>query len=356
MFIPTISNWKKLVLFEAMIKSAYITLLIVALSFAQKIGFGQDVHFTQFYLSPLTTNPALTGNTEADWRLTASFRNQWNTIGKPYTTTSIGFERNFYLYSEQFSGGLVYLHDQSGVVDLKYDKVMLSGAYHKTFGVHLFSMGFQPGVVFKSINLNGTNLPEQYDRNTGGFNSNLVSSEPLLIENLTFFDFNAGVNYMLKLKKITTNLGFSMFHLNKPNESFYGQENELPIRNVLTIGAEWSISKKIVLYPHFLHMNQNKTSEMLMGLNLMVLLEKNKTMATGAYFGVIIRNGLQRNTDAAIAIVGLKFKKLEVGFNYDFNVSELRAATNSRGAYEFSIVYTGASSVLQKTAVPCDRF
>ena len=98
------------------------------------------------------------------------------------------------------------------------------------------------------------------------------------------------------------------------------------------------------------------TSEVAKKAGAIVLLEKNKTMATGAYFGVIIRNGLQRNTDAAIAIVGLKFKKLEVGFNYDFNVSELRAATNSRGAYEFSIVYTGASSVLQKTAVPCDRF
>lgn len=339
-----------------MIKSAFISIFFLSVLFSTKIGFGQDVHFTQFYLSPLTTNPALTGHTLGDWRLTANFRNQWNIIGKPYTTTSLGFEHNFYLYNEKFSGGLVYLHDQSGIVNLKYDKVMLSGAYHKKLGIHQFSLGFQPGVVFKSINLNGASLPEQYDRNTGGYNSNLASTDPILTQNITFFDFNAGINYTLKLKKITTDIGFSMFHLNKPNESFYGQDNLLPVRNVLTIGAEWSVTKKLVLYPHFLHMNQHKASEMLVGMNLMVLLEKNKAKATGAYIGVIIRNGIQRNIDAAIGVVGLKFKNLEVGFNYDFNISELRYATNSRGAYEFSIVYTGASSILNKKAIPCDRF
>ena len=93
-----------------------------------------------------------------------------------------------------------------------------------------------------------------------------------------------------------------------------------------------------------------------MGFNLMLLLEKNKAKATGLFAGVIVRNGINRNTDAAIAILGLKFKQLEVGVNYDFNVSDLKYATQSRGAYEFSIVYTGASSMLQKTAVPCDRF
>tara|TARA_B100000508_G_scaffold141062_1_gene145790 strand:+ start:31997 stop:33016 length:1020 start_codon:yes stop_codon:yes gene_type:complete len=338
------------------IKSTAIFLLIVCLTLCQQMGIAQDVHFTQFYLSPLTTNPALTGHTPADWRFTANHRNQWNIIGKPYSTTSLGFEQNFYLYNEKFSGGLLYLHDQSGIVDLKYDKIMLSGAYHKRYGKHQFHLGFQPGMVFKSINLNGSSLPEQYDRNTGGYNSNLASSEPLLNENITFFDFNAGFNYTLKLKKLKTELGYSMFHLNKPNESFYGQENVLPVRNVLTIGAEWNMTEKLILYPHFLHMNQRKASEMLMGLNLMLLLEQNKAKATGAYVGVIIRNGLQRNTDAAIAIVGLKFKHLEVGFNYDFNISDLKYATQSRGAYEISIVYTGASSILNKTAVPCDRF
>lgn len=317
---------------------------------------GQDVHFTQFYLSPLTTNPAQTGNTLGDWRLSANHRNQWNIIGKPYTTSSLGFEHNFYLYNEKFSGGIMFLHDQSGPSNLKYDKIMLSGAYHKKLGKQTLHLGFQPGMVFKSVNLNGTSLPDQYDRNTGGFNSGLATQENLEATNINFFDFNAGVLYTLELKKIKTELGYSMFHLNKPRESFYNSDNQLPVRHSITIGLKWIIGNNWVLYPHFLHMRHQKASEMLMGANLMFKVGDNKLNAKGIYAGLIVRNGINRNTDAAIAVVGMRFKKLEVGVNYDFNISELRHATKARGAYEFSIIYTGASSVLQKTAIPCDRF
>lgn len=337
-------------------KRLYYILILVCISLSQFTGYSQDVHFTQFYLSPLTTNPALTGHTEGDWRLTANHRNQWNVVGKPYSTTSLGFEHNFYYYNEKFSGGIMYLHDQSGVVELKYDKIMLSGAYHKKLGKNIFHFGIQPGYVMKSVDMNSASLPEQYDRNTGSFNSDLASSENLTSQQVNYFDFNAGINYTLKLKKLKTELGYAMFHINRPNESFFGQENNLPTRHILTIGAEYKLTPKLVLYPHFLHMNHYKASEMLFGFNLMTLLQENKAKATGAYAGIIVRNGINRNTDAIVAVLGLKFKNLEIGFNYDFNVSGLRSATQSRGAYEFSIVYTGASSVLNKTAIPCDRF
>jgi hypothetical protein len=51
----------------------------------------QDLHFSQFFNSPLTTNPANTGFIpDADFRLGANYRNQWSTIMTvPYKTTSI---------------------------------------------------------------------------------------------------------------------------------------------------------------------------------------------------------------------------------------------------------------------------
>ena len=44
------------------------------------IGAGisaQDIHFSQFYMSPLNTNPALTGVMNCNTRLVGNYRNQW---------------------------------------------------------------------------------------------------------------------------------------------------------------------------------------------------------------------------------------------------------------------------------------
>ncbi|UTW61119.1 PorP/SprF family type IX secretion system membrane protein [bacterium SCSIO 12741] len=316
----------------------------------------QDVHFSQFYLSPLTTNPANTGHFDGDWRIAANHRNQWRSLGNPYTTTSLSYDQNVFVYSEQMAFGLLYLHDESGTVGLKFDKIMLSGAYHKQLGRHKLRLGIQPGVVIKAVNLNGVSLPEQYDRSTGTFNSSLPSSEPAYQDQLTYFDFNAGISYSVNLGTFRPEAGLSFFHINQPNESFYAQTNKLPMRAMLTIRADIDLGKKLVFTPNYLHMIHQKASEILVGANVMVRLNDNKIKASGIYGGMLFRNGINRNTDAAIAVVGMKFKHLEVGFNYDFTVSDLQAANNSQGAYEISIVYTSLSTLLQKTTVPCERY
>src|SRR6187402_3307939 len=54
-------------------------------------GSAQDLHFSQWFNSPLTTNPANTGFIpDADYRLGASYRNQYSSIlSSPYKTISV---------------------------------------------------------------------------------------------------------------------------------------------------------------------------------------------------------------------------------------------------------------------------
>src|SRR5258706_6052270 len=51
----------------------------------------QDLHFSQFFNSPLSTNPANTGFIpDADYRLGANYRNQYSSImAVPYKTISV---------------------------------------------------------------------------------------------------------------------------------------------------------------------------------------------------------------------------------------------------------------------------
>ena len=65
----------------------------------------QDLHFSQFFNSPLTTNPANTGFIpDADYRIGANYRNQWSTIMTvPYKTTSAFLD--FQLFRDRLENG-----------------------------------------------------------------------------------------------------------------------------------------------------------------------------------------------------------------------------------------------------------
>src|SRR4051812_48525455 len=77
-------------------------------------GFAQDIHFSQFFNSPLIISPSNTGNMAGDFRVCGNYRSQWREISKPYLTQDITLDKQFYLYNERISGGLVVINDQSG--------------------------------------------------------------------------------------------------------------------------------------------------------------------------------------------------------------------------------------------------
>ena len=67
-----------------------IILLLAACSL-ELAGYSQDLHFSQFFNSPLSTNPANTGFIpDGDYRLGVNYRNQWSAImAVPYKTMKI---------------------------------------------------------------------------------------------------------------------------------------------------------------------------------------------------------------------------------------------------------------------------
>ena len=52
-------------------------------------GMAQDIHFSQFYFSPLNLNPAATGIFDGDYRIAGNHRQQWRSVTTPYTTFGI---------------------------------------------------------------------------------------------------------------------------------------------------------------------------------------------------------------------------------------------------------------------------
>ncbi|MBU0766080.1 MAG: PorP/SprF family type IX secretion system membrane protein [Bacteroidetes bacterium] len=337
-------------------KYKLIILLIATISLST-FSFAQDIHFSQFYLTPLTLNPALTGHYDADWRIMHNYRNQWNAIMPvPFQTISLGFDRQMYLHNEKFSGGIFMIYDNSGSAVLTVAKIFLSFAWHKKIGQSYLHLGIQGGPVMKSINSGNLTYPSQWSIDSRDFVSSLPSQEGSHGEQIIYPDLNFGVMWSKNLKSFKPEIGVSLFHLTMPQEAFFGGNNRLPIRSAVYAAIRIDVGKKLFFKPHLLYMGHKKATDLVGGTNFGLYLGDNRIKMRTVYIGAMVRNNFTSEMDAGIGIIGCTFDHLEIGFSYDVNVSSLHSATGYRGAFEVAIIFTSASSIIEKITVPCTRF
>ena len=115
------------------------------------------------------------------------------------------------------------------------------------------------------------------------------------------------------------------------------------------------LSTKYTLQPKLLWMWTSKVNDLVIGTNLQV--QTNNKIIPAYYTGLHYRHGISRVFDAIIPTFGLYFKKYALGISYDINLSALSTGTNSRkGTFEFSLMYTGASTIPKKVLLPCNRY
>ena len=180
-------------------KRKLIFLLAITVCATSKEMYAQDLHFSQFFNSPLSTNPANTGFIpDGDYRLGVNFRDQWSSImAVPYKTMSAFGDVQIMKNSDQTGwvgvGGLV-LRDVAGSGNLTSTKLYGSLAYHQMLGYSsLLSAGFNVGYANKRINTSNLKFPDQFDGKF--FDNKLPTSAILDKNNIGYLDIQAGLNY-----------------------------------------------------------------------------------------------------------------------------------------------------------------
>ncbi len=320
--------------------------------------YGQDIHFSQFFNTPLIISPSNTGNIPGDFRVVGNYRSQWKEISKPYLTQDISFDKQFYVYGQRVSGGLIVINDQSGG-RLRVTKILLSGSYHRTLAGHNLHGGLQFGYVGKRFSINDETFPNQMNWDKGYFDSNFPNYEGM-DESLTNIDLNWGIGWNKKIgSKIEPFVSFSMHHAYFPRETFFDEgKNHLKPRSIINAGTTIQLAKKIGIMPDLLLTYTTKASEFLIGSTVEYTLAEgeNPFKRKAIYAGIFQRNSIQIKTDAAFLVVGMKYFNWNGAISYDVNTSSLHSATNYKGALEFSLIYTGINTHLSKTEIPCDRY
>jgi type IX secretion system PorP/SprF family membrane protein len=305
---------------------------------------GQDLHFSQFFSSPLTTNPANTGFIpDANYRIGVNYRNQWSSVPIPYRTYSafgdVQLLRDKWYYGWLGVGG-VLLEDDAGDGILKSTKLYGSIAYHQLLGDNsLLALGFNAGMATKRIDVSKLTFPSQFNDSYGKwfFDRSLPSGENFEASSVFYFDLQAGMNYAyFPTDNIYINAGFSVQHLNTPKESFLtGDDNEIGRRYIGFLNASIKLTDNVILNPSAYYTNQTGASETVFG----TWLAYNLSGPGGEY--QLLGGAYYRLHDAIIPMIGYQLRQWRMMFSYDVTVSSFNAADSRRGAYELSLIYLG---------------
>lgn len=317
--------------------------LFLALVMCGCVSHAQDIHFSQYFASPLTLNPANTGNINGLFRLTFNYRNQWfnvptlNSIA-PYQTYQGSFDIALLrdkLGNDGFGVGAMFYSDKAGDGALTTFNGMVSIAYHKAtdrYGKGHISLGMQAGVVAKQVKLSDLIFENQLDNY--GFNSNLSSGESFSGKTIIYPDVNIGAMWTHHAReRFGYNFGFAMDHLSRPRESFLGDErNRLNYRFNVHGGCDFYLNRdySFTISPTFLFMLQGNAQQYNVGLGLNYWINDDVAIFGGGFYRV---------KDAAILNLGVEFYNVRVGLSYDINHSDLRSATQAQGGLEASVIY-----------------
>jgi type IX secretion system PorP/SprF family membrane protein len=318
--------------------------LVFCFLFFVSCAFSQDLHFSQFFNSPLTTNPANTGFIpDGDYRLGINYRDQWSSVMTvPYKTMSAFGDMQ--VMKNRFENGWlgvggVILKDVAGSGNLTSTKIYGSVAYHQMLGYSsLLSLGFNVGYANKQINTTNLKFPDQFDGKF--FDNKLPTGVVLTRNNIGYLDMQVGMNYAyFPTEKVYVNTGFSAHHVNRPRESFFASDinqinNQLPIRYIGFLNGSFMVNEQLIVNPNVYFTTQAKSYEVVGGLNAHYNLS-----GDGEY--ILIGGVYYRFKDAAIALIGLGYKDFTFSFTYDATISSLKNYNNTRGAFEFSLVKQG---------------
>lgn len=330
-------------------------ILVLVFGFHSIHVMAQDPQYSQFYANALFLSPAFAGAQQSTRAIVAT-RYQWPSQKTSFLTGTASFDH----YIERYKSGvgLIVSSDVASAANLKTTEVGIQYSYQILVSKkHIFRPALQLSYVSKNIDYNKLTFGTQYtnDGYVGG-----SSGESWIKNGVSFADISSGV--LLYSKNYW--VGFSLHHMNQPNQSFFNRESRLPAKFSFFGGFTWSFTpewrKRHVnpneeksISPAFLYKMQGKSDQFDLGLYA-----RYNTLVAGIWYrGIPLKVYLpeKNNRDAIVFLVGLIYQGLNVGYSYDLTLSKLTVA--SGGSHEITVSYSIKHKKKKIVKVlPCPKF
>lgn len=337
-------------------------LFVIILIVTSNIVSAQDIHFSQFFETPLLRNPSLAGIFTGDVRVQTVHRSQWNSVTNPYQTSSFNAETKLPLTrngDDFITIGAQFMYDKAGTTNFKSVHALPVVNYHKSLSAdynRYLSLGFMGGYVTRNIDRSKITTNNQWG--SGGFDPNLPDGETFANAGYKYWDLSTGLSFNSNIGEDDKNnyyLGLGFHHINKPKVGFYeGSKMPLDPKWTASAGLRYHFGEESFITLQADHSKQGAYNETIGGLLYSMnfvngISEVKYTLHAGAYM---------RWKDAIIPVIKLDYHPFSFCFSYDINTSTLRPASRGRGGYEVSISFLAFKEKhnSSREAVRCPRF
>jgi type IX secretion system PorP/SprF family membrane protein len=302
-------------------------------------SIGQDIHYSQYFYNYPSQSPIQTGLYHGDHRITANYRNQWQTVPVPYLSLSMFYDSKIKLNSikDYIGVGVGFDYDKAGDSELSLTSLNVSLNYGLSIKKsHLFIIGLSPNLAQRRFSEEKLKWHNQW--NGDKYDPTLPTRENFKLSTKLFIDLAGGLAYQYSVSNRTKFLiGASAFHLLEPDQTFYGQstvKTKLPMRNVFHANFDIGIGGYIDLILNGQYQQQEEYSEKLGTGMFRFYLNKNPGIKLNLLAGCGIRLD-----DAFFPMIGFEYKDWMLSGSYDINTSDFKTASNRRGGLELAVQY-----------------
>ena len=321
----------------------YVSFILILCCFLFSLhnSSAQDPHFSQFFASPLTVNPAFTGKFDGTYRVASNHRNQWPTINNAFITTTASFDTKLLQKSlnenDSWGVGFTGYSDSHANGAIKFNALSFSTAYHK--GVDednntQIGFGFQITQANMLVNTNQIKFEDQLTNagftglTTEIFNNPSLSASHMSISAGLLLNGTMGEqnNYYF---------GLSMYHLNRPRQTFMGGNYSVNPRFTIHGGGYFYLGTNTTLHVSAMHQIQGGAQETMVGGALQISTDPQNDRAASLYIG-----SWMRLKDSFIPYAGIEINDFRLGLTYDVNNSLVKTASETMGGIEVSLIYT----------------
>lgn len=328
-----------------MIKRAKNIVLLIVIVLVAKNYSAQDLHFSQYILTPTFLNPGAAGTFIGDYRGLLNFKEQYSSFNKAYQTYHGSYDMPITRNGryKAMGAGINLFQDIAGDSKTKSTSVTLNLSQTIQFASYAdLSLGISMGYTQYSANYADLMWDAQWDGVT--YDERLPTQEIFFGRNQGHFDFGAGLFYRyFDYDGFPYEIGLAVSHLTTPSIGVWDDQDELPMKITIHGKKEFELyNDRFALIPMFFAAKQRTAYEINGGMLVRYDVGLHSKY-TGYYKNTTIYFGASyRWADAIVPqfLINLK-EKYTLGLSYDVNISPLVAGSRYKGGLEVSFSMAG---------------
>ncbi len=292
----------------------------------------QDLKYTQsFYSNPLKTNPAFLGM-NSDFKAILNYRQQWGVVQNGFNTATMTLAYPIYFGGDgqKIDIGFSAINDKYGAFNqMNFD---LSVGYNlKISESDHISLALIGGYGQLSLDQASLTFDDQYV--LGTYNASNATSANITRNKSGYADVGCGIMWYMNESnaKLNAYAGVSVYHMNRPNQTFTDGQGNLP----MTFGFQSGVKikggdSKLDFIPNVRYVNQANNQNLALGSYFDYHFGESSKLRLGVWY---------RTSDAIALMLGFDHKSFVLAYSYDVMNATMSNYVMGVNSHEITLTY-----------------